>query len=76
MEYILNIELKKGIRKQLTVYQGINVAEVAYNFCKENNLNFETLNHLVLEIELLLKRMNNNETFNAKETQRNNDTLK
>ena len=38
MEYILNIELKKGVIKKLTVYKGINVAEVAYNFCKENDL--------------------------------------
>ena len=57
MEYILNIELKKGVIKKLTVYKGINVAEVAYNFCKENDLDFSSLNNLVLQIEEILEKL-------------------
>ena len=51
--YIMNIELQKGITKQLKVYPDSNSAEIAYYFCKENDLDFDSLNQLVAQIEKL-----------------------
>lgn len=72
MEYILNIELKKGVIKKLTVYKGINVAEVAYNFCKENDLDFSSLNNLVLQIENILERLEGKDVCQSNQNLVNN----
>ena len=54
---ILNLEIEKGVIKQIKIYKNINPDEVAYNFCKENNINFSLTNKIKNEIESLIQKI-------------------
>ena len=53
---ILNLEIEKGIIKQIKLYKNSKSEEVAYNFCKENNINFSLLNQIKNEIDSLMQK--------------------
>lgn len=53
---ILNLEIEKGVIKQIKLYKNSNSEEVAYNFCKENNIDFSHLNQIKNEIDSLMQK--------------------
>ena len=53
---ILNLEIEKGVIKQIKLYKNSNSEEVAYNFCKENNIDFSLLNQIKNEIDSLMQK--------------------
>ena len=50
---LLNLEIEKGVIKQLKLYKNCNPEEVAYNFCQENNIDFSLMAQIKNEIESL-----------------------
>ena len=52
----LNLEIEKGVIKQIKLYKNSNSEEVAYNFCKENNIDFSLLNQIKNEIDSLMQQ--------------------
>ena len=50
---LLNLEIEKGVIKQMKLYKNSNPEEVAYNFCKENNIDFSLMAQIKNEIESL-----------------------
>ena len=50
---LLNLEIEKGVIKQLKLYKNCNPEEVAYNFCQENNIDFSLMPQIKNEIESL-----------------------
>lgn len=52
----LNLEIEKGVIKQIKLYKNSNSEEVAYNFCKENNIDFSLLTQIKNEIESLMQK--------------------
>ena len=53
---LLNLEVKKGITKQIKFYKNSNPEELAYNFCKENKIDFLSMNQIKNEIESLIQK--------------------
>jgi len=52
----LNLEIEKGVIKQLKLYKNCNPEEVAYNFCRENNIDFSLMAQIKNEIESLKQK--------------------
>lgn len=52
---ILNLEIEKGIVKQIKLYKNSNPEEVSFAFCKENNIDFSLMSQIKNEIETLLQ---------------------
>ena len=50
---LLNLEIEKGVVKQLKLYKNSNPEEIAYNFCQENNIDFSLMAQIKNEIESL-----------------------
>ena len=53
---LLNLEIEKGVIKQIKLFKNSNPEEVSYKFCKENNIDFSLMNHIKNEIESLLQK--------------------
>jgi len=53
---LLNLEVQKGIIKQIKFYKNSNPEELAYNFCKENKIDFLSMNQIKNEIESLIEK--------------------
>ena len=53
---LLNLEIQKGIIKQIKFYKNSNPEELAYNFCKENKIDFLSMAQIKNEIESLIQK--------------------
>ena len=53
---MLNLEIEKGVIKQIKIFKNSNPEEVSYNFCKENNIDLSLMNHIKNEIESLMQK--------------------
>ena len=53
--YEMTIESEKGRKEIINIYSDSKPEEIAYNFCKENNLDFETLELMTNQIKKLMK---------------------
>ena len=53
---MLNLEIEKGVIKQIKIFKNSNPEEVSYNFCKENNIDLSLMSHIKNEIESLLQK--------------------
>ena len=53
---ILNLEIEKGIVKQIKLYKNSNPEEVSFAFCKENNIDFSLMGQIKNEIEELMEK--------------------
>lgn len=65
--YEMTIESEKGRKEIINIYSNSKPEEIAYNFCKENNLDFETLELMVNQIKKLMKSISNKADANEKE---------
>ena len=71
--YLINFEIGNNSKAQLSIYIDSKPDELAYNFCKENNLDFESLQIISNKIKSLLDNYrdnlkilsNNKENFNS-----------
>ena len=80
---LLNLEIEKGVIKQIKLYKNSNPEEVSFAFCKENNIDFSLMNHIKNEIETLMQKyfesiqketdLNNNISDNNNKVQENNN---
>jgi hypothetical protein len=52
--YKMTVQLARGKFETLDIYLDTNAEELAYEFCREKNLDFNALNYLVSEINKLL----------------------
>ena len=53
---ILNLEIEKGVVKQIKLYKNSNPEEVSFAFCKENNIDFSLMGQIKNEIEELMEK--------------------
>ena len=53
---LLNLEVQKGIIKQIKFYKNSNPEELAYNFCKENKIDFSSISQIKNQIESLIQK--------------------
>ena len=44
--YLLTLETNNGECKQIKIYQNSDPFELSYNFCKDNNLGFESMKYV------------------------------
>ena len=56
--YIMTLELEKGKPEQLKIYSDSNPTQLASDFCKEHNLDFNGMDYLRQKIEHLLNQKN------------------
>ena len=65
--YQMTIESEKGRKEIIHIYPNSKPEEIAYNFCKDNNLDFETLELMINQIKNLMKTINQKKRENNKE---------
>ena len=54
--FVMTLEVEEGNTKQLKIFSDSNSGEVAFDFCKENNLDYETLTNLKGQIDILFEQ--------------------
>ena len=62
--YIMTLELEKGKPEKLKIYSDSDPLQIASDFCKEHNLDYNGLDYLRQKIETLLNE--NNIKINSK----------
>ena len=65
--YKMTIESERGRKEIIHIYPNSKPEEIAYNFCKENNLDFETLELMINQIKKLMNYINQKKEENNKE---------
>ena len=83
--FVMNIEISKDVHKQIEVFLNKSPEETAFDFCKENNLSFNTMKDIITKIKRKIKEVmrskhysqsEDNLHFNSpKYTKRNNDIV-
>ena len=56
--YIMTLELEKGKPEKIKIYPDSDPMQIASNFCKEHNLDYNGLDYLRNKIETLLNQNN------------------
>ena len=69
--YIMTLELEKGKPEKLKIYSDSDPLQIASNFCKEHNLDYNGLDYLRQKIETLLTQ--NNIKLNSEKKEGNNE---
>ena len=59
--YLMTLEDNLGECKQIKIYQNSDPFELSFNFCKENNLDFESMKYIKKNIKEIIKRFSDNE---------------
>jgi hypothetical protein len=54
-----NIEIKEGLKKQIEIYSNLNGGDMAFEFCKKNNLDYKSLIYLKNQLENTIKNPSN-----------------
>ena len=83
--FVMNIEISKDVHKQIEVFLNKSPEETAFDFCKENNLSFNTMKHIIKKIQRKTKEImrskhysqseDNLQSNSPKYTKRNNDIV-
>jgi len=82
--FLMTLEDISGKSKQIKIYQNSNPSELAYNFCKENNLDFSSMKYIKSNIKSIVKKFNeskqkailyNNSNNSIKEEENEDDYL-
>ena len=58
--FIMTLEFEKGKYKKIKIYPDSDPTELAFNFCKVNNLDFASMKYINSEIETLLMKFKSN----------------
>ena len=64
--YRMTIESEKGTKEVINIYPNSKPEEIAYNFCKDNNLDFQTLELMINQIKKLIKSIETENKENIK----------
>ena len=59
--YVMTLALEKGKSEKIEIYENSEPAQLAYDFCNKNNLDFNALDYLKEQITNLLDSYNKNE---------------
>ena len=54
----MTLEDSMGKCQQIKIYQNSNPSELAYYFCKENNLDFASMKYIKSNIKSIVKKFN------------------
>ena len=54
--YLMTLEDNFGEYKQIKIYENSDPFEISYNFCKENNLDYESMKYITKNIKETIKR--------------------
>jgi len=73
--YRMTIESEKGTKEVINIYPNSKPEEIAYNFCKDNNLDFRTLEQMISQIKKLMKSIENENKENIKKVAYLNDPI-
>ena len=82
---ILSLEIENGLIKQIKLFKNSNPEEVAFGFCKENNIDFSLMGQIKNEIEYLMnsyfqstkkeKDIDNNKYCNSQKNKNNKNSF-
>ena len=61
--YLLTLEVNNGESKQIKIYPNSDPFELSYNFCKENNLDFESMKYVKKNIKEIIKKFNKDDQY-------------
>ena len=61
--YLMTLETNNDELKQIKIYQNSDPFELSYNFCKDNNLDFESMKYVKKTIKEIIKRFNEDEHY-------------
>ena len=61
--YLMTLEDNNGECKQIKIYQDSDPFELSYNFCKENNLDFESMKYVKKNIKEIIKKFNKDDQY-------------
>ena len=56
--FLMTLEDNLGKCQQIKIYQNSNPSELAFNFCKENNLDFSSMKYIKSNIKSIIKKFN------------------
>ena len=51
----INIKIKDGLKKQIEIDSNSNYGDIAFEFCKKNNLDYKSLINLKSQLENIIK---------------------
>lgn len=57
--YIMTLQTDSGKKHQIKIYENSNASELAFNFCKEYNLDFPTMKYLKKSIKQIIQQFQN-----------------
>ena len=58
--FLMTLEDNNGECKQIKIYENSNPSELAYNFCKENNLDYSSMKYIKKNIKEIQKKFKQN----------------
>ena len=61
--YLMTLEDNNGKCKQIKIFQDSDPFELSYNFCKENNLDFESMKYVKKNIKEIVKKFNEDQNY-------------
>ena len=65
--YVMTVELEKGKNETIKIYIDSKPDELAYDFCKEHNLDFSSLAYLTSQIKALFESLPQTNQSNSKQ---------
>ena len=69
--FVLNLKDNNKECQQIKIYPNSNPSELAFNFCKENNLDFNALKFIKTNIKRVLQKFQINKSKSNRETKNN-----
>jgi hypothetical protein len=72
--YVMTVELEEGSSQSIKIYADSTPEELAFEFCKKNNLDINAMKYLTEQIKNLLEELNNENMENA-QLQENHNIL-
>ena len=54
--YLITLEDSNGEHQQIRVFKNSDPAEIAFNFCKENNLDFKSMKYIKKNIQKIIEQ--------------------
>ena len=54
--YLITLEDSNGEHQQIRIFKNSDPSEIAFNFCKDNNLDFKSMKYIQKNIEKIIKQ--------------------
>lgn len=59
--YVMTLQTDNGEKQEIKIYENSNASELAFNFCKNYNLDFSTMKYLKQFIKQIIQQFQNNQ---------------